>query len=521
MKIGILTTVHIKDQAALGLLRLLVDSVRQHVARTSYDAFVIADDCSPAEPATEAYYSWLESSGTATVYRMGPPRTPYWAPKHGTVPDGTPLSHGHAMGLMAGFWKLREMGCSHAWIIDGDCVVLRDPLRETVALAEKTGAAVVTDYFGGNPSDSTQVVDAEYLHFLADDGSVKKSVPKALFPCHAAWAIYGFPVLFCGLVDLEKEYRYGAFRNAGWVNNKWGYRLFRAGERVAYYPFFQNRSVFHLGLGYSKVNLDLKGQTLGNAKETATYGAKERGSHHAGFLQLDRPTEEHIKWLRWAATAPLSQNIQYDPKWFIDPPRTQLATREDTFLRPLLDSDLATLCSIDSDSEVTRFMQWGPHGEQYTRAFLERAKGTRWQWFALSNDKNEMLAYGEIRPQPDHGPHAVGLTYIVPRKHWKKGHGARLLHLLVEAAYNQLDCGTIFVRIDADHTASHGVLARAPYRGDWTHVGVEDYLLKGQLRKRNIYRRDLPINPGPPAATPEEALAEREKMLFTDLGIWR
>src|SRR3990167_7961298 len=55
MKLGLLTTTHIEHPVQLGLLRLLVDSVRLQVPRDHYDQFLIVDDCSPEDAATGAY----------------------------------------------------------------------------------------------------------------------------------------------------------------------------------------------------------------------------------------------------------------------------------------------------------------------------------------------------------------------------------------------------------------------------------------------------------------------------------
>ena len=126
MKIGILTTVHVAgNREALGLLRLLVDSIRLHVPRQEYEVFLIADDCSPPWAPLDSYYDGLTRAGVAVVYRMGSAADPHWVVRHGGTPKHDRAAHGHAVGLMAGFGALRALGCTHAWVIDGDCVLVK------------------------------------------------------------------------------------------------------------------------------------------------------------------------------------------------------------------------------------------------------------------------------------------------------------------------------------------------------------------------------------------------------------
>lgn len=528
MKLGIFTTVHVRDRAALGCLRALVDSLRQHVRREEYAHFVIVDDCSPDEPQLRAYYQHLEDAGIATVRRMGNPRLPHWSRKYKLGQGRTPgeLSYGHAVGIMAGFWYLRELGCSHAWVIDGDCVVLRpgllDQARRLFAADSAGKLAVVTDYFGGEPDwDHDQIATlSERVTVRSSDG-LTRCTPKSLVRCKNAWNTYGFPVLFCAVVDLGLEERFGAMANAGWVNSKWGARLFQQGYMVGYLPFFQGGGVFHLGFGYTKPNCEIVAQTFGNALETARYGGKDAGHYHAGFLQLNRSTEEHLRWLRQQGDRPVAESVAFDPGWLVAPGR--LVPSVECGERPLKETDLDAICSFDADPESTRFLSWGPHGRDKTAVFLARALGAPMQWFGYQDDLGQLRAFGELRPlSGTFGRGTAGISYNVLRPCWRQGYGLKMLNQLLEIAHNQLDYERIEVAIDVEHVASLAVLKkRHDFVSDWQLERHEKRQVKGQERTFAVYVRCFQPRPDYPPSDPVLAHRMREAHLFDELGVWR
>lgn len=512
MRLGLLTTVHVREPAALGNLRVLIDSIHRHVPRSAYTHLLIVDDCSPDLPAAP-YYAHLAREGVE-VYRMGPPRPPYWGRKYGLDARGAPTSYGHAVGLMAGFEALRARGCTHAWVIDGDCVVLDAAgawLPQAIDLFQHDRVAVVTDAFGCRPGPAPEIIDAEWTL----QGETRRL--KAALPVKGAWINYGFPVLFCALVDLAVEPAFGLLANEGWVNAKWGAQLFKQGRRVGYFPFFQHRHVFHLGLGYTKTNMIVASQPFGMATdEVGRYGGRDRGYYHAGFLQIDRDSARHQAWLAGVTGLPVADRAALDPAWLRDPPIVPTAPDEYT-LRPLGPDDFAALWAFDTDPEATRFMAWGPRragDEALTRTFLARAAATRWQHFGFVRH-GELIGMGEIRPL---SADRAGLCYAILRPYWRQGHGERLLNALIEVAYNQHGYATLEVAIDAAHVASLGVLGkRHDFATDWI-AQRERYTLKGEARTRIVFTRRLPVGPVPIDAA--AGLRQRADLLAS-MGVWR
>ena len=192
MTLGILTTVHLEVPSQVGLLRLLVDSIRTHVNRGVYDRFLVVDDCSYSTPEIDGYFAWLQESGTADVYHLGGSREPFVRKRRDQAfmalpPDQQVTSFGHAGGLMAGFWALRQRGCTHAWVIDADCAVLDSGfLAQALDLFQHERVAVVTDFFAGRPSEDTQVVDEWVERRFRSSDSSCTDVFKASKSCRAA-----------------------------------------------------------------------------------------------------------------------------------------------------------------------------------------------------------------------------------------------------------------------------------------------------------------------------------------------
>lgn len=512
MKLGILTTVHLGADASIGQLRLLVDSLRSHMPEVMDRSLLVVDDCSPNG---QEYLNWLVSSGTALIYRLGPPRQAYTNRKNN--PD-LRTSYGHAWGLMAGFHALRQLGFTHAWVIDADCTIVDNlSLAEPLALFDDPLVSVVTDYFGGSSESGT--VDRFF--------DLKLNRLRSSFTCRVPMFLYGFPNLFCAVVDLIRETSFGALNNSGWVNSRWGQRLFRQGYRVGYFPFFQDRHIFHLGYGHTRFNAQLT-QPFGNVTETVRYGGKNHGEYHAGYLQLDRESQEHSKWLTEVAQPPYDRKVEMPREWLVDPPQTLMHGRGDYYFRALASSDLSILYEIDSHSEATRFMQWGPHaGRDATKEFLYRTSPDR--WFALVNGYTEQLiGYGEIKfldSESTQDLWVAGLTYVIAPRFWGQGWGTKLLLGLIETASSILDFDAFQVAIDTEHFASLRVLEASIGIGQtWKLLREEEYVLKGETRRRRIFRYTVKVKPSRPSSI-DHAL-ERESLLY-DIpsykteGMWR
>mgnify|MGYP001559345096 CR=1 FL=1 len=388
-----------------------------------------------------------------------------------------------------------------------------------------TGAVVATDYFLGRPSGTdVQFVDRTMHHRWSADGQPIGSVPRASHSGHAPWALYGFPVLFCALVDLREEARFGPFGNAGWVNNRWGARLFMADQRAAYFPFFQGGGVFHLGLGFTGPNL-VADQVFGNLLDTRVYGGKDRGHHHAGYLQLQRNHREHAAWLEHVAAQPPGVSAEMGAGGLVAPRDCGLPVNDERTVRPLGPADLDAVCGIDSDPETCRFFSWGPHGRDRTAEFVAQSVAEPYRWWALATRDGDFLGMGEIRPIADSPwPRACALTWVVAPQHRQKGHGAALVDGLVKAAYGQLDYETIVVRIDTENAASLATLAkRHDFLTDWRLDRTEEYSLRGTTRRRHVYVRPFPVAcPARPDFRDLAAcMAARERLLFEESGMWR
>lgn len=520
MKLGIIVPYHAVGPVAPAMLRLLVESIHQHIGRSEYEVLVIVNDCSGTIPENDQYLDYLECHEGVVVYALGPPRRPYLHRKDGD--ETQPVSYGHAVGIMAGFSKLRQYGCTHAWVIDADCVVLRPGfLTDAKRLFEYDRVAVVTDYFAGRPPDVgvDAIVDDLVEVAVNHNSGITHVTQRADYRCKSAHTLYGFPVLFCALVDLTVEERFGLMMTAGWVNSRWGQRLFRQGYRVGYFPFFQDRCVFHLGHGFTRFNAETPDYPFGNLVETARYGGKTTGTYHAGYLQLSRLSEEYTSWLlEESQSRPFENPISFDCSWLIEPVYVPLHGRGETYLRPFRDDDFLTLREIDNDIEATRFLTWGPHSEQETKVFLDHAIQHPHRWLVLADGVTErLIGYGELKPRDDS---AVDLTYVIRPSLRGQGYAPRLIRALVEFAYSIAEYDQFWCAIDVEHGASYRALHKTGQ--PWIQEYTESYTLKERQCRRNWFcYRVGPIQPPRPSSDPDECHRDRELYLFDQLGVWR
>lgn len=521
MTVGLLISYYHSGPVSLALLRLLIGSLRQHLPRDRYHSLVIVDDCSPEAPEWQAYLAWLTEHMGATVYRLGPPRLPYYHQgPDGKLKKGLPpeTSYGHAIGIMAGFHKLRELGCTHAWVLDGDCVLLDDcDLDRAMAMFQREKVAVVTDYYAGrqHPDGLDLLTDEACERGYRGDDDVFYARERWEAPVEWGQWLLGFPVLFCGIVDLTVEERFGGMANQGWVNVRWGRRLFRRGYRVGYHPFFQGRHVFHLGYGFTRHNAQTLDREYGNLQETARYGGKTQGLYHAGYLQLAKSGAEFEAWLlAEAERVPFDGLLTLDRSWLVDPPEIPMHGRPETYVRPFLETDFDALREIDADPVCDRFLSWGPHGEEMTRRFLNMACFDRRRWFALVHH-GEFVGYGELRPlESSDGLRTAGLSYVVQRSKWGQGLGKFLVSQLYEIGFGPMDYEILVARIDVENHASLGALkASSP---DWEDQGEEVYQIKGEQRLRRIYVRRFTDG-----SIKMDRVDDRERLLFDTLGVWR
>lgn len=506
---------------SLSTLRFTIDSIRRYISKEQCEVLVVVDDCSYFDNAWGEYAKLLGEWGVV-VYRLGPPRIPYWHPDPATpkkYSGGSPplTSYGHAIGIMAGFYKLKVMGCTHAWVIDGDCWVLNGGwLQDALHLFEYDKVAVVTDYFAGRPPlDCIDLLcdDIDEIYYDSLTKGKLSQRNKGEIEVHWGQWMVGFPNLVCAIVDLGIEERFGALENSGWVNNGWGRQLFNQGYVVGFYPFFQGKHVYHLGHGFTRESTENFGRTYGNLVKTDRYGGKDRGIYHAGYLQLDKTTEEVDKWLGLISKLPLSQPTPLlPPEWLVDPPKVDRHGRGIPYLRPFKMSDLEQLCEFDTNPDCVKYFQWGPHGEDKTRKFLEGAVNKPKQWLALVAEDG-LVGYGEIRPEV--GDNTCAITYVTHPKHQGKGYAKFLINELYELGYRVYGYFTFIVRIDTENMASIEVLKSMGY--EWEEVSEENYLLRGQPKRRKVYRwHHASIGFYNTLSQPD-----REKLLFEDLGVWQ
>lgn len=153
------------------------------------------------------------------------------------------------------------------------------------------------------------------------------------------------------------------------------------------------------------------------------------------------------------------------------------------YLREFRDSDLSDVGLFASDPDVVRYLSWGPNTIDQTKDWLTNQAITNPQRHYTVVEDNHVIGCGEIRLEGD----AAYITYILAKPWWGRGLGKRLLGLLVDKAIS-MECKCMYAASDIENVASVRIIESD---SNFKRTKEEEYMLKGQPRKRIWYRRSL------------------------------
>lgn len=152
-------------------------------------------------------------------------------------------------------------------------------------------------------------------------------------------------------------------------------------------------------------------------------------------------------------------------------------------LRELREEDWQAVHRYASDSEVCRFMTWGPNTEEETKAHVRRALETSrarprrsFNLAVTLKDSGEVVGCcGLVVANPEHGEGHIG--YSLSRVYWGRGYATEAARLLVKFGFEALGLHRVFATCDPENRASARVLEKA---------GMQ---LKGRKRSHLLVRR--------------------------------
>ena len=123
-------------------------------------------------------------------------------------------------------------------------------------------------------------------------------------------------------------------------------------------------------------------------------------------------------------------------------------------LRPLSLNDVELLVELDSDPEVTRYINGGrPSTAEEVEATVRAAVGHRWT--AFTNDTGEFVGWFSLRPT---GDREYELGYRLRQAWWGRGFATEGSRRLVDHAFGSLRASRIWAQTMTVNTRSRRVM---------------------------------------------------------------
>jgi len=171
-------------------------------------------------------------------------------------------------------------------------------------------------------------------------------------------------------------------------------------------------------------------------------------------------------------------------------------------LRDLKETDQQAVHEYASDSEVVRYMDWGPNTEEETKGFIQRALAGQeeqprrnYTLAIILKTKAKLIGSCGIHvSNPDSREGWIG--YCLNRKFWGKGYATEAANALVDFGFDKLKLHRIFATCDPANMASAHVLEKVGLKREghlrqhkWAKGRWRDSLvfgILGQERKRKV-----------------------------------
>ena len=160
-------------------------------------------------------------------------------------------------------------------------------------------------------------------------------------------------------------------------------------------------------------------------------------------------------------------------------------------LREFRDSDLDAVHAYGSDPEVSRFMVWGPHTPEDSRAFLDRVLEGQTTWPRPNvsaavelADSGRLIGAVELRViDPDNRGGEFGYTFA--RDAWGQGYGPEAASALLRQGFEALGLNRIRATCDARNRKSWRAMEKLGLRREATFR--KDVRVKGRWRDTYLY----------------------------------
>jgi ribosomal-protein-alanine N-acetyltransferase len=139
-------------------------------------------------------------------------------------------------------------------------------------------------------------------------------------------------------------------------------------------------------------------------------------------------------------------------------------------LRELEEADWRAVHSYASDSEVVRYMDWGPNAEDDTKKFIQRATEGRREQPRRNYElaivlKQDGTLIGGCSIHVSHPNNREGwIGCCLSRNFWRQGYATETAKALLRFGFDQLNLHRIFALCDPENLASAHVLEKVGMR---------------------------------------------------------
>ena len=167
-----------------------------------------------------------------------------------------------------------------------------------------------------------------------------------------------------------------------------------------------------------------------------------------------------------------------------------LAT-ERLLLRDFQQTDWEAVHSYASDTEVVKFMQWGPNSEADTKDFIQKTLATQAEKPRLVFDlavilKADNILIGACGIRSSNLPNReAAIGYCFHRQFWGKGYATEAAKAVIAFGFQQLGLHRIFATCDPENMGSARVLEKVGMQREG--YLREDKLVKGKWRDSLLY----------------------------------
>ena len=139
-------------------------------------------------------------------------------------------------------------------------------------------------------------------------------------------------------------------------------------------------------------------------------------------------------------------------------------------LREFRPEDWVAVHAFARDPEVVRFLDWGPHSEADSQAYIARVMAQAaqiprrdYEWAVLFKGSGALIGGAGLRLGPA-DPHSAELSCTLHRLAWGQGLGTELARLMLAFGFGQMEARRVWATCRPENIASHRVMQKAGLR---------------------------------------------------------